>query len=51
MFLVFSSFPVQNLLTSSILKMPVAEEDGSFHKTVAVPRNRPLTSPLQVTIL
>ncbi|XP_062495595.1 transcriptional activator Myb isoform X3 [Pezoporus occidentalis] len=38
---------VPNLLTSSILKMPVAEEDGSFHKTVAVPRNRPLTSPLQ----
>ncbi|KAJ7417022.1 Transcriptional activator Myb [Pitangus sulphuratus] len=38
---------VPNLLTSSILKMPVSEEDGSFHKTVAVPRNRPLTSPLQ----
>ncbi|KAM6432838.1 transcriptional activator Myb isoform 3-T3 [Rhynochetos jubatus] len=36
-----------NLLTSSILKMPVSEEDGSFHKTFAVPRNRPLTSPLQ----
>ncbi|XP_075302788.1 transcriptional activator Myb isoform X7 [Opisthocomus hoazin] len=38
---------VPNLLTSSILKMPVSEEDGSFHKTFAVPRNRPLTSPLQ----
>ncbi|KAM9563940.1 transcriptional activator Myb isoform 4-T4 [Guaruba guarouba] len=38
---------VPNLLTSSILKMPVAEEDGSCHKTVAGPRNRPLTSPLQ----
>ncbi|XP_050172779.1 transcriptional activator Myb isoform X7 [Myiozetetes cayanensis] len=38
---------VPNLLTSSILKMPVSEEDGSFHKTVAVPRNRPLASPLQ----
>ncbi|XP_061234096.1 transcriptional activator Myb isoform X3 [Neopsephotus bourkii] len=38
---------VPNLLTSSILKMPVAEEDDSFHKTVAVPRNRPLSSPLQ----
>ncbi|XP_064025382.1 transcriptional activator Myb isoform X2 [Pogoniulus pusillus] len=36
-----------NLLTSSILKMPVSEEDGSFHKTFAVPRNRPLASPLQ----
>ncbi|XP_027538960.1 transcriptional activator Myb isoform X3 [Neopelma chrysocephalum] len=36
---------VPNLLTSSILKMPVSEEDGSFHKTV--PRNRPLPSPLQ----
>ncbi|KAF4796288.1 Transcriptional activator Myb [Turdus rufiventris] len=38
---------VPNLLTSSILKMPVSEDDDSFHKTVAVPRNRPLTSPLQ----
>ncbi|XP_030346474.1 transcriptional activator Myb isoform X2 [Strigops habroptila] len=38
---------VPNLLTSSVLKMPMSEEDGSFHKTVAVPRNRPLTSPLQ----
>ncbi|RMC12962.1 hypothetical protein DUI87_10489 [Hirundo rustica rustica] len=38
---------VPNLLTSSILKMPVSEEDDSFHKTVAVPRNRPLASPLQ----
>ncbi|KAM6081807.1 transcriptional activator Myb isoform 3-T3 [Chlamydotis macqueenii] len=38
---------VPNLLTSSILKMPVSEEDGSFHKTFAVPRNRPLSSPLQ----
>ncbi|XP_040409043.1 transcriptional activator Myb isoform X4 [Cygnus olor] len=38
---------VPNLLTSSILKMPVSEEDGSFHKTFAVPRNRPLASPLQ----
>ncbi|XP_032538621.1 transcriptional activator Myb isoform X3 [Chiroxiphia lanceolata] len=38
---------VPNLLTSSILKMPVSEEDGSFHKTIAVPRNRPLASPLQ----
>ncbi|XP_027754764.1 transcriptional activator Myb isoform X2 [Empidonax traillii] len=38
---------VPNLLTSSILKMPVSEEDGSFHKTVAAPRNRPLASPLQ----
>ncbi|XP_074023254.1 transcriptional activator Myb isoform X6 [Numenius arquata] len=37
----------ENLLTSSILKMPVSEEDGSFHKTFAVPRNRPLASPLQ----
>lgn len=45
----FFSFPVQNLLTSSILKMPVSEEDGSFHKTFAMPRNRPLASPLQVT--
>lgn len=42
-------FPVQNLLTSSILKMPVSEEDGSFHKTFTVPRNRQLASPLQVT--
>ncbi|PKU30495.1 transcriptional activator hypothetical protein [Limosa lapponica baueri] len=42
---------VPNLLTSSILKMPVSEEDGSFHKTFAVPRNRQLASPLQVTIL
>ncbi|XP_071292252.1 transcriptional activator Myb isoform X4 [Agelaius tricolor] len=39
--------PVSNLLTSSILKMPVSEDDDSFHKTVAVPRNRPLASPLQ----
>lgn len=46
---IFFSFPVQNLLTSSILKMPVSEEDGSFHKTFAMPRNRPLASPLQVT--
>lgn len=46
---IFFSFLVQNLLTSSILKMPVSEEDGSFHKTFAVPRNRPLASPLQVT--
>ncbi|XP_064025386.1 transcriptional activator Myb isoform X6 [Pogoniulus pusillus] len=38
-----------NLLTSSILKMPVSEEDGSFHKTFAVPRNRPLASPLQTS--
>ncbi|XP_035394332.1 transcriptional activator Myb isoform X3 [Cygnus atratus] len=38
---------VPNLLTSSILKMPVSEEDGNFHKTFAVPRNRPLASPLQ----
>uniref|UniRef100_A0A8C3L341 Transcriptional activator Myb n=1 Tax=Chrysolophus pictus TaxID=9089 RepID=A0A8C3L341_CHRPC len=38
---------VPNLLTSSILKMPVSEEEGSFHKTFAVPRNRPLASPLQ----
>ncbi|KAM9195705.1 transcriptional activator Myb isoform 3-T3 [Mergus octosetaceus] len=38
---------VPNLLTSSILKMPVSEEDGSFHKTFAMPRNRPLASPLQ----
>ncbi|XP_054136014.1 transcriptional activator Myb isoform X6 [Melozone crissalis] len=37
----------ENLLTSSILKMPVSEDDDSFHKTVAVPRNRPLASPLQ----
>uniref|UniRef100_G3UTZ9 Transcriptional activator Myb n=1 Tax=Meleagris gallopavo TaxID=9103 RepID=G3UTZ9_MELGA len=40
---------VPNLLTSSILKMPMSEEEGSFHKTFAVPRNRPLASPLQVT--
>ena len=45
----FFSFLVQNLLTSSILKMPVSEEEGSFHKAFAVPRNRPLASPLQVT--
>lgn len=45
----FFSFLVQNLLTSSILKMPMSEEEGSFHKTFAVPRNRPLASPLQVT--
>ncbi|XP_054485790.2 transcriptional activator Myb isoform X6 [Agelaius phoeniceus] len=38
---------VPNLLTSSILKMPVSEDDDSFHKTVAVPRNRSLASPLQ----
>ncbi|XP_048792697.1 transcriptional activator Myb isoform X2 [Lagopus muta] len=38
---------VPNLLTSSILKMPVSEEESSFHKTFAVPRNRPLASPLQ----
>ncbi|KAL9863808.1 transcriptional activator Myb isoform 2-T2 [Geothlypis trichas] len=38
---------VPNLLTSSILKMPVSEDDDSFHKTVAVPRNRQLASPLQ----
>uniref|UniRef100_A0A803YPF8 Transcriptional activator Myb n=1 Tax=Meleagris gallopavo TaxID=9103 RepID=A0A803YPF8_MELGA len=38
---------VPNLLTSSILKMPMSEEEGSFHKTFAVPRNRPLASPLQ----
>ncbi|KAM6127017.1 transcriptional activator Myb isoform 3-T3 [Pterocles gutturalis] len=38
---------VPNLLTSSILKMPVSEDHGSFHKTFAVPRNRPLGSPLQ----
>lgn len=38
---------VPNLLTSSILKMPVSEEEGSFHKAFAVPRNRPLASPLQ----
>ncbi|XP_072188692.1 transcriptional activator Myb isoform X6 [Excalfactoria chinensis] len=37
----------ENLLTSSILKMPVSEEEGSFHKTFAIPRNRPLASPLQ----
>ncbi|XP_041325858.1 transcriptional activator Myb isoform X7 [Pyrgilauda ruficollis] len=37
----------ENLLTSSILKMPVSEDDDSFQKTVAVPRNRPLASPLQ----
>ncbi|XP_067398620.1 transcriptional activator Myb isoform X6 [Emydura macquarii macquarii] len=37
----------ENLLTSSILKMPVSEEDDSIHKTFAVPRNRPLASPLQ----
>ncbi|XP_042743364.1 transcriptional activator Myb isoform X6 [Lagopus leucura] len=37
----------ENLLTSSILKMPVSEEESSFHKTFAVPRNRPLASPLQ----
>ncbi|XP_065444766.1 transcriptional activator Myb isoform X10 [Chrysemys picta bellii] len=36
-----------NLLTSSVLKMPVSEEDESIHKTFAVPRNRPLASPLQ----
>ncbi|XP_027676375.1 transcriptional activator Myb isoform X5 [Lepidochelys kempii] len=38
---------VPNLLTSSVLKMPVSEEDESIHKTFAVPRNRPLASPLQ----
>ncbi|XP_037247620.1 transcriptional activator Myb isoform X2 [Falco rusticolus] len=38
---------VPNLLTSSILKMPVSEGDSSFQKTVTVPRNRPLASPLQ----
>nr|P01103.1 RecName: Full=Transcriptional activator Myb; AltName: Full=Proto-oncogene c-Myb [Gallus gallus]AAA48962.1 c-myb protein [Gallus gallus] len=38
---------VPNLLTSSILKMPVSEEEGSFHKAFAVPRNRPLASPMQ----
>uniref|UniRef100_A0A674HZ74 Transcriptional activator Myb n=1 Tax=Terrapene triunguis TaxID=2587831 RepID=A0A674HZ74_9SAUR len=37
----------ENLLTSSVLKMPVSEEDESIHKTFAVPRNRPLASPLQ----
>ncbi|KAM6280229.1 transcriptional activator Myb isoform 3-T4 [Porphyrio hochstetteri] len=36
-----------NLLTSSTLKMPASEGDGGFHKTFAVPRNRPLASPLQ----
>ncbi|XP_061845859.1 transcriptional activator Myb isoform X9 [Colius striatus] len=38
---------VPNLLTSSILKMPVSEEDSTFHKAFAAPRNRPLASPLQ----
>ncbi|XP_015713929.1 transcriptional activator Myb isoform X5 [Coturnix japonica] len=38
---------VPNLLTSSILKMPASEEEGSFHKTFGIPRNRPLASPLQ----
>ncbi|XP_021248919.1 transcriptional activator Myb isoform X4 [Numida meleagris] len=38
---------VPNLLTSSILKMPASEEEGSFHKTFPVPRNRQLASPLQ----
>ncbi|XP_044864467.1 transcriptional activator Myb isoform X5 [Mauremys mutica] len=38
---------VPNLLTSSVLKMPVSEQDESIHKTFAVPRNRPLASPLQ----
>ncbi|CAM4534304.1 unnamed protein product [Lepidochelys olivacea] len=38
---------VPNLLTSSVLKMPASEEDESIHKTFAVPRNRPLASPLQ----
>ncbi|XP_077669201.1 transcriptional activator Myb isoform X3 [Eretmochelys imbricata] len=38
---------VPNLLTSSVLKMPVSEEDESIHKTFAVPRSRPLASPLQ----
>uniref|UniRef100_A0A803Y8J3 Transcriptional activator Myb n=1 Tax=Meleagris gallopavo TaxID=9103 RepID=A0A803Y8J3_MELGA len=43
----FFLFVCFNLLTSSILKMPMSEEEGSFHKTFAVPRNRPLASPLQ----
>ncbi|XP_025068113.1 transcriptional activator Myb isoform X4 [Alligator sinensis] len=38
---------VPNLLTSSILKMPVSEEDSSLHRPFAVPRNRPLGNPLQ----
>ncbi|KAM8809671.1 transcriptional activator Myb isoform 2-T2 [Eudromia elegans] len=38
---------VPNLLTSSILKMPMSEEDSGFHKPFAVPRNRPLPNPLQ----
>ncbi|XP_019382953.1 PREDICTED: transcriptional activator Myb isoform X3 [Gavialis gangeticus] len=38
---------VPNLLTSSILKMPVSEEDSSLHRQFAVPRNRPLGNPLQ----
>ncbi|XP_039387402.1 transcriptional activator Myb isoform X5 [Mauremys reevesii] len=38
---------VPNLLTSSVLKMPVSEQDESIHKTFAVPRNRPLAGPLQ----
>uniref|UniRef100_A0A8C0H9L7 Transcriptional activator Myb n=1 Tax=Chelonoidis abingdonii TaxID=106734 RepID=A0A8C0H9L7_CHEAB len=36
-----------NLLTSSVLRMPVSEQDESIHKTFAIPRNRPLASPLQ----
>ncbi|XP_032639823.1 transcriptional activator Myb isoform X7 [Chelonoidis abingdonii] len=38
---------VPNLLTSSVLRMPVSEQDESIHKTFAIPRNRPLASPLQ----
>ncbi|XP_019335192.2 transcriptional activator Myb isoform X4 [Alligator mississippiensis] len=38
---------VPNLLTSSILKMPVSEEDSGLHRPFAVPRNRPLGNPLQ----
>ncbi|XP_074844846.1 transcriptional activator Myb isoform X3 [Carettochelys insculpta] len=38
---------VPNLLTSSVLKMPVSEEDESIHRAFAVPRNRPVASPLQ----
>ncbi|XP_029452473.1 LOW QUALITY PROTEIN: transcriptional activator Myb [Rhinatrema bivittatum] len=38
---------VPNLLTSSVLMLPLADKDDSLHKSFLGPRSRPLTSPLQ----
>ncbi|XP_043932252.1 transcriptional activator Myb isoform X2 [Protopterus annectens] len=41
--------PMQSLLTSSVLMMPVSQKEDSILKALSLPRSRQLNSPLQLS--